>query len=68
MFKLVCFLSNKRKINLIFQTIPSIFQTCMNALTNEERQSLADALNSTTSPQNHQVGSTNHIMNHHASV
>jgi hypothetical protein len=40
----------------------------MTALTNEERQSLANALNSTTSPQNHQVGFTNHIMNHHASV
>jgi hypothetical protein len=41
----------------------------MNALTNEERQSLANALNSTpTHPQNHQIGSTNHMMNHHASV
>jgi hypothetical protein len=40
----------------------------MTALTNEERQSLANALNSTTSQQNHQVGFTNHIMNHHASV
>jgi hypothetical protein len=40
----------------------------MNALTIEERQSLANALNSTTSPQNPQVGSTNHIMNHQASV
>jgi hypothetical protein len=40
----------------------------MNALTNEERQALANALNSTTAPQNHQVGSTNHIMNHHANV
>jgi hypothetical protein len=40
----------------------------MNALTNEERQSLANALISPPSPQNHQVGSPNHIMNHHASV
>ena len=40
----------------------------MNALTTEERQSLANALNSTPTPQNHQVGSANHIMNHHASV
>jgi hypothetical protein len=51
------------------QAIPTIFQSCMNALTNEERQSLANALNSTpTHPQNHQIGSTNHMMNHHASV
>ncbi|CAF4391666.1 unnamed protein product, partial [Adineta steineri] len=28
------------------QTIPSIFQTCMTTLSNEERQSLANALNS----------------------
>ena len=27
------------------QTIPSIFQTCMNALTNDERQALASAMN-----------------------
>jgi hypothetical protein len=40
----------------------------MTALTNEERQALANALNSTASPQNPQVGFTNHIMNHHASV
>ncbi|CAF4919765.1 unnamed protein product, partial [Rotaria magnacalcarata] len=50
------------------QTIPTIFQTCMNVLTNEERQALANALNAKTSPQNHQIGSSNHIMNHHASV
>lgn len=37
------------------QSIPTIFQTCMNALTNEERQSLANALTSTISSQNHQV-------------
>ncbi|CAF1129300.1 unnamed protein product [Rotaria sordida] len=51
------------------QTIPSIFQTCMNVLTNEERQALANALttpvSTTTSPQG---GSTSHFMNHHASV
>ena len=40
----------------------------MNVLTNEERQALANALNAKTSPQNHQIGSSNHIMNHHASV
>ncbi|CAF3171888.1 unnamed protein product [Rotaria socialis] len=50
------------------QTIPTIFQTCMNVLTNEERQALANALNAKISPQNHQIGSSNHIMNHHASV
>ncbi|CAF3655879.1 unnamed protein product [Rotaria socialis] len=50
------------------QTIPTIFQTCMNVLTNEERQALANALNAKTSPQNYQTGSSNHIMNHHASV
>jgi hypothetical protein len=41
----------------------------MNVLTNEERQALANALNTsaptTTSPQ---AGSTHHFMNHHASV
>ncbi|CAF4863701.1 unnamed protein product, partial [Rotaria sp. Silwood1] len=50
------------------QTIPTIFQTCMNVLTNEERQALANALNSKPLTQNHPVGSTNHIINHHASV
>ncbi|CAM4861163.1 unnamed protein product [Rotaria socialis] len=50
------------------QTIATIFQTCMNVLTNEERQALANALNAKTSPQNYQTGSSNHIMNHHASV
>jgi hypothetical protein len=40
----------------------------MNALSKEERQALANALNSTPTPQNHQAGSTNHMMNHHASV
>jgi hypothetical protein len=40
----------------------------MNVLTNEERQALANALNSTISSQNHQVGSANHIMNHHGNV
>ncbi|CAF4194751.1 unnamed protein product [Rotaria magnacalcarata] len=50
------------------QTIPSIFQACMNALTIEKRQSLGNALNSTISPQNHQVRFPNHMMNHHASV
>ncbi|CAF4066480.1 unnamed protein product [Rotaria magnacalcarata] len=47
------------------QTIPTIFQTCMNVLTNEERQALENALNAKTSPQNYQTGSSNHIMNHH---
>ncbi|CAM4798735.1 unnamed protein product [Rotaria magnacalcarata] len=31
------------------QTIPSIFQTCINVLTNEERQALTNALNSSVS-------------------
>jgi len=31
------------------QTNPAIFQTCMTTLTNEERHSLANALNSTAS-------------------
>jgi len=43
----------------------------MNILTNEERQALANALNSsvsTTAGASPQGGSTNHFMNHHASV
>jgi len=43
------------------QTIPSMFQTCMTILTEEERQSLANALNST-------VSSPHHVVNHHANV
>ncbi|CAF1188329.1 unnamed protein product [Rotaria sp. Silwood1] len=50
------------------QTIPSIFQTCMNVLTNEERQALANALNTPVSTTSPQAGSTSHFMNHHASV
>jgi len=51
------------------QTIPSIFQTCMNVLTNEERQALANALNATpTTGAQPQAASTIHLMNHHASV
>jgi hypothetical protein len=41
----------------------------MNILTNDERQALANALNSSVStPTSSQDGSTNHFMNHHASV
>ena len=42
----------------------------MNVLTNEERQSLANALNSSvsTAATSPQTGSTIHFMNHHASV
>jgi hypothetical protein len=41
----------------------------MNILTNEERQALANALNSSVStPISSQEGSTNHFINHHASV
>ena len=40
----------------------------MGILTNEERQSLANALAFSPAPQTHQVGSANHLMNHHASV
>ncbi|CAF3712378.1 unnamed protein product [Adineta steineri] len=51
------------------QTIPQIFQTCMNILSNEERQALGNALNSSVpSSTTPQVGTTNHFMNHHASV
>lgn len=48
------------------QTIPAIFQTCMNILTEEERQALANALNST--PAASQPASNTHLINHHASV
>ena len=41
----------------------------MNILTNDERQALANALNSSvTTPTTTQGGSTSHFMNHHASV
>ncbi len=41
----------------------------MNVLTNEERQALGNSLNSSAStPTSSQAGSTNHFMNHHASV
>ncbi|CAF4176060.1 unnamed protein product, partial [Rotaria sordida] len=50
------------------QTISTIFQTCMNVLTNKERQALANALNSKSPTQNHQVEPINYIMNHYASV
>lgn len=40
----------------------------MNILTNDERQSLANALNSTSTPSTPQGVPTNHFMNHHASV
>jgi hypothetical protein len=41
----------------------------MNVLTNEERQALANALSSSGStPTSSQVGFTNQLMNHHASV
>lgn len=51
------------------QTNPAIFQTCMNILTNDERQALATAMNTTpTAAVASQEGSTNHFMNHHASV
>ncbi len=41
----------------------------MNILTNEERQALSNALNSSVStPTSPQGGSTNHFMNHHANV
>lgn len=40
----------------------------MTVLNNEERQALSNALNFSATPQNHQAGSANHLMNHHASV
>lgn len=41
----------------------------MNILTNEERQALANAMNTSAPPTaTPQTGTTNHFMNHHANV